>query len=119
MLTRLLQTYDAQTAPIAQTGIEDARRCVLQAIAAPRIFETSHLLDMAAVRALETADARLYRLLQIFSREGVADYAEFHAQHAAYMESLGASYRRLGRACARRATTLSALCARRTVRPVT
>ncbi len=82
IMIELLRTYEGAD---ADRALEDARECVRSAIADPATFLFDHLLQLRPVQLLQSGDALIYRLLQIFVSGTLKDYLGFCEENPDYI----------------------------------
>lgn len=89
-LEKLLLTFDNADAQTLATVKEDAKKCIIEAVASPFIFQLDSLLQLAAVKQLEGTD--VHKLLLVFVKENLEAYEQFYASNSKIIESFGLSH---------------------------
>jgi translation initiation factor 3 subunit M len=83
-MIELLGTYTKETASHAR---EDARRCIISALADPDTFLLDPLLSLEPVEFLK--GDLIHDLLTVFVYEKLSNYIEFYHKHKEFVHKLG------------------------------
>ncbi|XP_014244346.1 eukaryotic translation initiation factor 3 subunit M-like [Cimex lectularius] len=84
VMMELLGTYTSENASDAR---EDARMCIISALADPNTFLLDPLLSLKPVRFLE--GELIHDLLTVFVSEKLMDYINFYKDHKEFVQELG------------------------------
>jgi len=84
VMIELLRNYTADDGKQAK---DDAKRCIVSAIADPKTFLFEPLLSLAPVISLQNTP--LYELLVIFVSGNLSGYLDFYKGHKDLIKSLG------------------------------